>query len=145
MALSFLSGSGSGSSVKFFDIRCVARKAASCLLWTRDANLQFLLRLDENYIVFRGNEHESASAHLTGTLVFCVTEPLTIKHVRLTLSGISRIRYAHSSLSVRQHCLLAGSSPARLRNTKDPVLIPFDGRELMADICLQLEYSLNGC
>jgi hypothetical protein len=97
MALSFLSGSGSGSSVKFFDIRYVARKARKCLLWTRDANLQFLLRLDENYIVFRGNEHESASAHLTGTLVFCVTEPLTIKHVRLTLSGISRIRYAHSS------------------------------------------------
>jgi hypothetical protein len=56
----------------------------------------FLLRLDENYIVFRGNEHESASAHLTGTLVFCITEPLTIKHVRLTLSGISRIRYARS-------------------------------------------------
>jgi hypothetical protein len=25
MALSFLSGSGSGSSVKFFDIRCVPR------------------------------------------------------------------------------------------------------------------------
>src|SRR5277367_97119 len=71
-------------------------ESRKCLLWTRDANLQFLLRLDENYIVFRGNEHESASAHLTGTLVFCVTEPLTIKHVRLTLSGISRIRYARS-------------------------------------------------
>src|SRR5271156_5089842 len=68
-------------------------ESRKCLLWSRDANLQFLLRLDENYIVFRGNEHESASAHLTGTLVFCVTEPLAIKHVRLTLSGLSRISY----------------------------------------------------
>ena len=59
-----------------------------------DADLGVTFRLDENYIVFRGNEHESASAHLTGTLVFCVTEPLTIKHVKLTLSGISRVRCA---------------------------------------------------
>ena len=49
------------------------------------------IRLDDDYIVFRGNEQEASSAHLRGTLVLCLSEPLTIKHVRLTLSGISRI------------------------------------------------------
>ena len=69
MALKFLSAhtphSGSTSSVKYFD-----------------------LRLENDYIVFRGSEDEAASAHLTGSLVLCLTEPMTINHIDLTLSGI---------------------------------------------------------
>jgi arrestin-related trafficking adapter 4/5/7 len=69
MALKFLSAhapsSGSSSSVKYFDIR-----------------------LDNDYIVFRGSEDEAASAHLVGSLVLCLTEPMIINHVELTLSGI---------------------------------------------------------
>ncbi|KAJ6160940.1 HECT-type ubiquitin ligase-interacting protein creD [Penicillium chermesinum] len=68
MALSFLSGSGSASHAKYFDIR-----------------------LNDDYIVFRGGEHESASAHLKGTLVLCLSEPLSIKHIRLELTGMSRV------------------------------------------------------
>jgi len=49
--------------------------------------------LDDDYIVFRGNEHEAASAHLKGTLVLCLSEPLTIKHIRLQLTGMSRVWY----------------------------------------------------
>ncbi|EED23327.1 carbon catabolite repression protein CreD, putative [Talaromyces stipitatus ATCC 10500] len=67
-ALSFLSGGGIASSAKYFDIR-----------------------LDDPYVVFRGSEHEAASAHLRGTLVLCLSEPLTIKHLKLTLIGMSRI------------------------------------------------------
>ncbi|KDB24584.1 hypothetical protein H109_03553 [Trichophyton interdigitale MR816] len=70
MAPSFFSGPGSSSHAKYFDIR-----------------------LDEPYIVFRGNEEESASAHLKGTLVLCLSEPLTIKHLRLHLTGMSRISW----------------------------------------------------
>lgn len=51
----------------------------------------FNIRLDEDYIVFRGSEHEAASAHLTGRLLLCLSEPLTIKHLRLHLTGISRV------------------------------------------------------
>ncbi|KKK20287.1 hypothetical protein P175DRAFT_0446939 [Aspergillus ochraceoroseus IBT 24754] len=68
MALSFFSGGGSASHAKYFDIR-----------------------LDEDYIVFRGGEQEAASAHLSGKLVLCLSEPLSIKHIRLHLTGISRI------------------------------------------------------
>ncbi|CBF74562.1 hypothetical protein AN4170.2 [Aspergillus nidulans FGSC A4] len=68
MALSFFSGGGSASHAKYFDIR-----------------------LDEDYIVFRGGEQEAASAHLSGKLVLCVSEPISIKHIRLHLTGISRV------------------------------------------------------
>ncbi|OOQ84251.1 putative HECT-type ubiquitin ligase-interacting protein creD [Penicillium brasilianum] len=68
MALSFFSGTGSASNAKYFDIR-----------------------LNDEYIVFRGGEHEAASAHLKGTLVLCLSEPLTIKHIRLQLTGMSRV------------------------------------------------------
>ncbi|KAJ5287474.1 HECT-type ubiquitin ligase-interacting protein creD [Penicillium angulare] len=68
MALSFFSGGGSASNAKYFDIR-----------------------LNDDYIVFRGSEHEAAGALLKGTLVLCLSEPLAIKHIRLELTGMSRV------------------------------------------------------
>ena len=82
MALSFLSGSGSQSSAKFFDIR-----------------------LDNDYIIFRGGEHEAASARIAGSVVLCLTEPLTIKHIRLTFMGVTRMSWqvtAASSMSAKK-------------------------------------------
>ncbi|KIX96165.1 uncharacterized protein Z520_07943 [Fonsecaea multimorphosa CBS 102226] len=81
MALKFLSAhtphsSGSSSSVKYFDIR-----------------------LDNDYIVFRGSEDEAASAQLSGSLVLCLTEPMTIHHVDLTLSGILHMSWQTTSTS----------------------------------------------
>ena len=79
MALNFLSGGGSQSSAKYFDIR-----------------------LDNDYIIFRGGEHEAASARISGSVVLCLTEPLAIKHIRLTLMGITRMSWqvtATSSIS----------------------------------------------
>ncbi|KAH8704986.1 putative carbon catabolite repression protein cred [Talaromyces proteolyticus] len=67
-ALSFLSGAGIASSAKYFDIR-----------------------LEDRYVVFRGGEDEAASFHLRGTLVLCLSEPLTIKHLKLSLTGMSRV------------------------------------------------------
>ncbi|KAL2825880.1 HECT-type ubiquitin ligase-interacting protein cred [Aspergillus pseudoustus] len=68
MALNFFSGGGSASHAKYFDIR-----------------------LDEDYIVFRGGEQEAASAHLSGKLILCVSEAISIKHIQLHLTGISRV------------------------------------------------------
>ncbi|KAJ6028569.1 HECT-type ubiquitin ligase-interacting protein creD [Penicillium herquei] len=68
MALSFFSGGGSSSNAKYFDIR-----------------------LNDDYVVFRGGEHEAASVNLQGTLVLCLSEPLAIKHIRLELTGMSRV------------------------------------------------------
>lgn len=50
--------------------------------------------LDDNYIVFRGQEQEASSAHLRGKLILCIGEPITMKHVKLTLTGMSRLSYA---------------------------------------------------
>ncbi|OJJ30450.1 hypothetical protein ASPWEDRAFT_46034 [Aspergillus wentii DTO 134E9] len=76
MALSFFSGGGSASHAKYFDIR-----------------------LDEDYIVFRGSEHEASSAHLSGKLLLCLSEPLSMKHIRLHLTGISRVCWQLPSTS----------------------------------------------
>jgi hypothetical protein len=68
-------------------------------MWSRITSMQTgqhlltFLRLNEDYIVFRGGEHEAASAHLKGTLVLCLSEPLAIKHIRLELTGMSRVWY----------------------------------------------------
>jgi hypothetical protein len=58
--------------------------------------------LNDEYIVFRGGEHEAASAHLKGTLVLCLSEPLTIKHIRLQLTGMSRVWYVNPSSAARR-------------------------------------------
>lgn len=69
MAFKFLSAhssaGGTSSSVKLFDIR-----------------------LDNDYIVFRGSEDEAGSARLSGELALCLTDVMTITGITLTLSGI---------------------------------------------------------
>lgn len=69
MALKFLtahsSHSGTSSSVKYFDVR-----------------------LNNDYVVFRGSEDEAASAELSGSVVLCVTDIMNISSITLTLSGI---------------------------------------------------------
>ncbi|RMZ75789.1 hypothetical protein DV738_g5270, partial [Chaetothyriales sp. CBS 135597] len=88
MALKLLGSHGSSSSnsaVKHFDIR-----------------------LDNDYIVLRGSEDEAASAHLAGSLVLCLTEPLTVSHIQLTLSGILHMSWSSLStthMNGRKVCL----------------------------------------
>lgn len=76
MALNFLAGGGSQSSAKYFDIR-----------------------LDNDYIIFRGGEHEAASARIAGSVVLCLTEPLAIKYFRFSLTGITRMSWQVTSTS----------------------------------------------
>lgn len=69
MAFKFLSAhtgtSGSSNSVKLFEIR-----------------------LDNDYIVFRGGSDEAGSARLAGELALCLTDAMAITGITLTLSGI---------------------------------------------------------
>ena len=94
MALGFLSGGGSGSSVKHFDIRYRNMLPPPSPRLPTILLIPMSCRLNDNYVVFRGFENEAASVHLRGTVVLCITEPLTIKNFKLTLSGISRVSYA---------------------------------------------------
>lgn len=69
MAFKFLSShtgtAGSSSSVKLFEIRP-----------------------ESDYVVLRGGEDEAGSARIAGELALCLTEPMTIAGINLTLSGI---------------------------------------------------------
>jgi hypothetical protein len=47
----------------------------------------FEIRLDNDFIVFRGNEHEAAGQLLKGTVVLCLTSPLKVENIHLKLTG----------------------------------------------------------
>lgn len=48
----------------------------------------FEIRPESDYVVFRGAEDEAGSARIAGEVALCLTEPMTITSVNLTLSGI---------------------------------------------------------
>lgn len=53
----------------------------------KHAYTYFDIRLENDFIVFRGNEHESAGQLLQGTVVLCLPAPLKIEDVHLRLTG----------------------------------------------------------
>ncbi|KAJ9219765.1 hypothetical protein DTO169C6_7932 [Paecilomyces variotii] len=127
MALSFF---GSGAShAKYFDIR-----------------------LDDPYIVFRGGEDEAASAHLCGTVVLCITEPLTIKHLKLHLTGMSRICWQVPSSSAgarkpwRERAFYEKTWTFREAPKGKTEILPADNYEFPFDVVLEgsLPESIEG-
>ncbi|KAK9779990.1 putative Arrestin C-terminal-like domain-containing protein [Seiridium cardinale] len=59
----------------------------------RNACTLFEIRLENDFIVFRGNEHEAAGQLLKGNLVLCLKEPLRVEDVHLRLQGNCRIAW----------------------------------------------------
>jgi hypothetical protein len=49
-------------------------------------------RLDNDFIVFRGEDHESSGQQLKGTVVLCLPTSLRIEDVHLRLTGTLRMR-----------------------------------------------------
>jgi hypothetical protein len=49
--------------------------------------------LDDEFIVFRGNEHEASGQLLKGVVVLCLKEPLKVEDVHLRLTGHCRIAW----------------------------------------------------
>ncbi|KAM6534955.1 Arrestin-C domain-containing protein [Fusarium falciforme] len=60
----------------------------------RNSYSLFDIRLDSDFIVFRGSEHESSGQLLKGTLVLCLQAPLKMEDVRLRLVGTLRHSWA---------------------------------------------------
>jgi len=54
-------------------------------------------RLDDEFIVFRGEEHEASGQLLKGVLVLCLKEPLKVEDVHLRLTGQCRISFLDST------------------------------------------------
>lgn len=49
--------------------------------------------LDNDFIVFRGGDHEASGQLLKGVVVLCLKEPLKVEDVHLRLTGTSRIAW----------------------------------------------------
>ncbi|KAF4776629.1 arrestin [Colletotrichum scovillei] len=56
----------------------------------------FEIRLDNDFIVFRGGEDESAGQILKGVVVLCLPTPLKIEDVHLRLTGTHRLTWDYS-------------------------------------------------
>ncbi|KHO01720.1 arrestin domain-containing protein [Metarhizium album ARSEF 1941] len=56
----------------------------------RNSYSLFDIRLDQDFIVFRGNDHESSGQLLKGVVVLCISSPLRIEDVHLRLVGTLR-------------------------------------------------------
>ncbi|MBE3044416.1 hypothetical protein IMZ48_17980 [Candidatus Bathyarchaeota archaeon] len=50
-----------------------------------------LNRLDNDFLVFRGNQHESAGQTLKGHVVLCLSSALKIEEIHLRLTGTLRL------------------------------------------------------
>lgn len=65
----------------------------------RNAFTLFEIRLDSDFIVFRGNDHESSGQLLKGTLVLCLPTPLRVEDVHLRLIGTERLHWTDARLT----------------------------------------------
>ncbi|KAK5995130.1 putative HECT-type ubiquitin ligase-interacting protein creD [Cladobotryum mycophilum] len=59
----------------------------------------FDIRLDDDFIVFRGGEQESSGQLLKGVVVLCLSTPLRIEDVHLRLVGTLRLHWADGGSS----------------------------------------------
>ncbi|KAI1101753.1 hypothetical protein F4804DRAFT_343748 [Jackrogersella minutella] len=60
---------------------------------SRIACTLFEIRLENDFIVLRGNEHEASGQLLKGVLVLCLREPLKVEDVHLRLMGSCRVAW----------------------------------------------------
>ncbi|KAI1872376.1 hypothetical protein JX265_001367 [Neoarthrinium moseri] len=62
----------------------------------RNACTLFEIRLENDFIVFRGNDHEASGQLLKGVVVLCLKEPLRVEDVHLRLVGNCRVAWIES-------------------------------------------------
>lgn len=84
--VSFLSSVTGRNATSLFDIRYVTA------IRIRRQRLTYHHSLENDFIVFRGNEHESAGQMVKGVVVLCVPTPLRMEDLRLRLTGTLRVR-----------------------------------------------------
>ncbi|KAI0100288.1 arrestin [Nemania sp. FL0031] len=53
----------------------------------------FEIRLDNEFIVFRGSEHEASGQLLKGVVVLCLREHLKVEDIHLRLTGLCRVAW----------------------------------------------------
>lgn len=59
----------------------------------------FEIRLENDFIVFRGNDHEASGQLLKGTLVLCLSSPLRIEDIHLKLIGTAHYAWTDAKVT----------------------------------------------
>ncbi|KAF4125650.1 arrestin-related trafficking adapter 4/5/7 [Geosmithia morbida] len=77
----------------------------------RNAASLFDIRLENDFIVFRGGEHESAGQLIKGVIVLCLPSPLKIEDIHLRLTGTLRIKYVPQLSFAPPHDKLVTGTP----------------------------------
>ncbi|KAK7716150.1 hypothetical protein SLS64_003302 [Diaporthe eres] len=65
----------------------------------RNAYTLFEIRLDNDFLVFRGNDHESSGQLLKGTVVLCLPSALKVDDVHLRLVGTERLNWTDARVT----------------------------------------------
>ncbi|KAK0709776.1 hypothetical protein B0T26DRAFT_654179 [Lasiosphaeria miniovina] len=65
----------------------------------RHAYTLFEIRLENDFIVFRGNEHESSGQLLKGTVVLCLPSSLKIEDIHLRLTGTLQYNWTDTKVT----------------------------------------------
>ena len=53
-------------------------------------------RLENDFIVFRGNDHEATAQVLKGHVVLCLREPVKVEDIHIRLTGTSRVAWVEA-------------------------------------------------
>lgn len=83
-----------------------------------------LSSLENNLIVFRGNEHEASGQLLKGVLAICVPSPIKIEDIHLRLTGTQRLAWADPKVTPSG---LASTKVDRTHNILNHLWAPFWG------------------
>ncbi|OAA61068.1 carbon catabolite repression protein [Niveomyces insectorum RCEF 264] len=59
----------------------------------RNALTLFDIRLENDFLVFRGSEHEASGQLLKGVLAICVPSPIKVEDIHLRLTGVQRLTW----------------------------------------------------
>ncbi|KAK2074652.1 hypothetical protein P8C59_008843 [Phyllachora maydis] len=65
----------------------------------KNAFTLFEIRLENDFLVFRGNENESSGQLLKGTVVLCLPSPLKVEDVHLRLTGILHFTWTDTQMT----------------------------------------------
>jgi len=106
--------SSSRSVIALFDIRFVELRDIK--FGSSATNLR--CRLENDFLVYRGGDQESAGQYLKGSVIVCANGPIKIEDVHLRLTALQRLAYVPLSartvgslLASKTYTVIGGPTP----------------------------------
>ncbi|TLD28689.1 hypothetical protein PspLS_03205 [Pyricularia sp. CBS 133598] len=99
----------------------------------RHAFSLFDIRLENDFLVFRGNEHEAASQLLKGVLAVCVPGPTKIEDIHLRLIGTLRLSWADTKATPSGISIQKFEKTTEILSHRWPSFIGTPGKSMILD------------